>query len=77
MSAPLAYAVSIDDLTCIVFASTKPQARWVAVRSYWDAGYGSRRIWPSAHAIRRPDLDSSPLRNAERMAYAPEYVTPS
>ena len=32
---PLAWKVEINYMTCVVFATTKPKAQWIAVKSYW------------------------------------------
>lgn len=69
----LAFRVTIHgDLSCIAFAATNAAARWIAVRSYWQA-YGRQREWPRTTAVRCPCYDRSPLRNEAR-AYSEEYV---
>lgn len=71
----LAWEVAINDMRCVVFAATKPKARWIAVRSYWDTGYGrGSGNWPSCRAWRVHVLDSSPLRHQPAKAWAPEFA---
>ena len=53
----VAWRVEINSLGCIVFAATKAKAKWIAVRSWREAGYGHRGEWPSIQCGRRPDLD--------------------
>jgi len=70
----LAWEVDIRSMTCIVFAPTKPKARWIAVKSYWDA-FGHRKgEWPNAVAKRRPTLDSFHRKHEKQQAWVPEYV---
>jgi hypothetical protein len=66
-----AWEVEINYLTCIVFAATKPKAKWLAVKSYWDA-YSYSGSWPHTSVARRPQYDCFPYR--EPKAYSPEYV---
>lgn len=33
----VAWEVEINYMSCIVFAATKAKAKWLAVKSYWDA----------------------------------------
>ena len=49
-----AFKVSIGDMTCVAFAESAPKARWLAVKSYWNAGYGNRRVWPRPSSTRYP-----------------------
>lgn len=56
----LAYRVTIDDMSCIVFAPTPAKARWMAIKSYWEAGYGRPRVWPRPSAVRTPHYDCHP-----------------
>lgn len=72
-SVPLAWRVEINDISCIVFAATKAKARWVAVRAYWEAGYG-RGTWPNPVAVRAPRHDNSPRRNEWPQAWNEEFV---
>jgi len=39
----LAWTVEINAMSCVVFAATKDKAKWIAVKGYWDAGYGRGR----------------------------------
>lgn len=71
---PLAWEVEINSLLLIVFAPTKPKARWIAVRSYREAGYGREGVWPPVTAKRVPSLDKSSLRHRAQKAWAPEYA---
>lgn len=70
----LAYEVEINSLSCVVFAETPAKARWIAVKGYWEAGYGRKGLWPRPKASRVPWLDNSPLRDRERKAWCPEYA---
>lgn len=70
----LAFEVDIQFMRCIVFAATPAKARWIAVRSFWDAGYGCKGQWPNAKAVRVPRLDASSLREREAKAWVPEYA---
>lgn len=70
----LAFEVTISDMCCIVFSETPAKARWQAVKSYWDAGYGRNGVWPRPAAARVPRLDGSPLRNERQKAWVPEYA---
>ncbi len=71
----LAFEVTVSGMDCVVFAATPAKARWIAVKSYWDAGYGrGPGTWPNVKAWRRPALDRSPLRNREQKAWVPEYA---
>ena len=64
-----AWEVEIHHMSCIVFAATKPKARWIAVRSYWDA-FGRTPNWPTCSVARRPHLDG---KGEPKRAYAPIY----
>lgn len=57
MSELLAFDVEINSMHGIAFAATKPKARWIAVKSYWDAGYGRKGLWPRPVAVRAPRFD--------------------
>ncbi len=70
----VAWRVTIDDKSCIVFAPTKPKARWIAVRSYREAGYGRPDVWPNAVAAREPMYDGSRLAERESRAWTEEYA---
>ena len=61
----LAWKVEINYMTCIVFTTTAPKARYIAVKGYWEAGYGSRKVWPRAVAWREPRYDKSMLNGRE------------
>lgn len=74
MDEPVAWEVTIYDMTAIVFATTAPKARWIAVRGYWEAGYGRRGMWPSAKARRCERHDNSPLRDCPPQPWTPSYV---
>lgn len=60
MSDLVAFRVEINSLSCIVAAQTRPKAQWIATRAYWEAGYGSRGLWPRAVAHRAPRFDFHP-----------------
>jgi hypothetical protein len=62
-----AFIVEIDHLTCVVFATSAAKAKWIAVRSYWAAGFGRRDLWPRPRAARQPGYDRCELASrAER-----------
>lgn len=67
----VAWEVEINYMSCIVFAATKAKAKWLAVKSYWDA-YSRNGSWPHTSIARRPQYDRFPHR--EPKAYSPEYV---
>lgn len=74
MSARLAYSVELDGDLCICFGPTKAAAKWQAVRSWREAGYGKRGDWPKTlRAARRPEYDSF-IWADRRNAWAEEYV---
>ncbi len=62
----LAYRVTIEDMSCVCFADSAPQARWYAVKGYWEAGYGRKGKWPDVHAARAPSWDRHPASEWER-----------
>ena len=68
----LAWEVEIHAMTCIVFATTKAKAQWIATSAYWEAF--ERNGWPRAKAWRAERYDASALRNQGRRAWSPEYV---
>jgi len=70
-SASVAWEIEINYMSCVVFAATKAKAKWLAVKSYWEA-FGDRRSWPHCNVARRPQYDRFPYR--EPKAYSPEYV---
>lgn len=75
MSEVVAWGVEINSMECIVFATTAPKARYIAVRGYWEAGYGSRRVWPRAIAWREQRYDRSSLRERKpSLCYCRDYV---
>ena len=69
--ATVAWEVEINCLSCVVFAATKAKAKWLAVKSYWDA-YSRTQAWPHTSVARRPEYDHFPHRQPK--AYSPEYV---
>ena len=70
----LAFDVEIGTTHCIVFAATASKARWLAVKGYREAGYGSIGAWPSPHAKRAEIYDNSPLKLKAQKCWVPEYV---
>lgn len=72
----VAWEVVIDDMTAIVFATTAPKARWIAVRGYWEAGYGrGRGNWPSGVRARRCERhDNNPLRDKGPKCWTPSHA---
>lgn len=67
----VAWEVEINYSSCIVFAATKPKARWTAVKSYWQA-YGRDGVWPHCSVARRPMHDS--YHGEPGRAYSPAYI---
>lgn len=70
----VAWEVVIYDLRAIVFATTAPKARWLAVKGYREAGYGRRGAWPSVRAMRAERYDRSVLRSGEQKCWTESYV---
>lgn len=70
----LAWIVEINSLTCIVFATTLPKAKWIALRGYREAGYGRCGQWPTTSAGRMPRYDKSPLRFKKSQPWVEDYV---
>lgn len=68
----VAWSVEIHSMTCIVFATTKAKAQWIATKSYWEAY--TRNGWPRAVATRCERFDKSPLRNEPPRAWCPDVV---
>lgn len=76
INALVAWEVEVDTYTSIVFATTAPKARWIAVRGYWEAGYGrGPGNWPpGVSAWRCERHDKSPLRDRGPKCWTPSYV---
>lgn len=75
MSADVAFEVEINAMRCIVFAATPAKARWIAVRAYWEAGYGSKGRWPDAVTKRIPLHDkSAAVMSDHTKAYSESYL---
>ena len=72
-SALLAFDVTIEEYSSVVFAANAAQARWRAVKIWRDVGLGGRREWPSVRASRNPRLDGF-SRKEESRCWDPEYV---
>ena len=70
----LAWFVDVNSMTCIVFATTSAKAKWVAVRGYWDAGYGRKGTWPPVSIDRAERFDHSPLRMKKPQPWTTDYV---
>lgn len=70
----LAYHIVIDDHDCFVFAETAAKARWIAVRGYWEAGYGRQGTWPSVFSKRAPQYDRSRARHGNRWAFSLDHI---
>lgn len=76
-AALLAFEVTIggdSDFYSITFAHSVAAARWNAVRSYRDAGFGRPGQWPNVKAKRIQCLDGSVLRHQGRRCWVPEYA---
>jgi len=71
----VAWRVEINDMSCIVFASTKAKANWIAVKGYWNAGYGrGPGNWPRPKAARAHRFDKSRLRHDKKQVWSYDYV---
>lgn len=70
----LAWRITVQDISCIVFAETAPKARWRAVHAYREAGFGRRGQWPTTKHARVPLYDNSPLRHEKARAWIEEHV---
>lgn len=69
-----AWEVDVDYTRCIVFAATAAKARWIAVKSYWEAGCGRKGEWPRPEARREPQFDNCRLSAELPRAFSREYV---
>lgn len=69
----LGWDVKLYEMSCVVFAKSAAQARWLAVKGWRDAGYGGRRQWPTVSARRNPRYDGF-YRKTEGRCWTPEYV---
>lgn len=75
MKPRVAFYVDIHDMTSVVFAETRDKAKWIAVKSFWEAGYGNGRgTWPYPRAHRAEHFDKSPYATGPRVAYSRETV---
>lgn len=71
----LAWEVEINYMTCVVFAPTAAKARWIAVRGYWNAGYGrGPGTWPNPKERRAPHLDHCSLADQGPKCWMPEHA---
>lgn len=71
----VAWLVEVNDWTAVAFAATAPKARWIAVKSYWEA-FG-KDGWPSVKATRAPEHDRSHVLadpRAYSQVWGEEYV---
>lgn len=68
----VAWRVEINAMSCIVFATTAPKAKYIAVRAYWDA-YG-RNGWPRPTVGRAKEYDDSALRMGRQTAWTEDHV---
>ena len=69
----MAWTVEIHSMTCVVFATSKSKAQWIATSSYWEA-YGKTEEWPRAKAWRAKPYDNSRLRFEPPRAWSEEHV---
>ena len=71
----LAWRIEIQDMSGICAAASAPKARWIAVRNYWEAGYGRKGLWPRPVAVREPRFDNHPtlVRDPHRI-YNEQYL---
>lgn len=72
----VAWRVTVDNMTCVTFASTAKAARCNAVLAAREAGYFRSGSWPTARAVRVPQWDQFPLRDdgEPRRVWSPEFV---
>lgn len=72
-----AWKVTVNGVDCIVFASGPGKAKWMAVKSWRDSGYGKRGEWPLLSIARAPEFDRSEptggLQNSSG-CYSPSYL---
>lgn len=47
------WQVTLEDHVCYAYAPTRSAAKWVAVSSWREAGYGSDGRWPSPLTAKR------------------------
>lgn len=65
----------MDFDTIIVFATTASKAKWIAVRGWREAGYGSGLRWPTTLTVSRADIyDNHPNKNRPPVAYNELYM---
>jgi hypothetical protein len=69
-----AFGVRVNGTLCIVFAATRPKAKWVAVKAYREAGYGKRGEWPIISICRDPMYDDHHFSRSAPRAYTEEHV---
>ena len=72
-----AWKVTVEGIDCITFSRTRSRAKWIAVRSYWDAGYGDgwpKKKWPQVKAIRCPIYDCDIAAGMEYQAWDEKYL---
>lgn len=74
MSELLAFEVEIQGMRVVVFAWTAAKARWLAVKDYRAAGYGTRGDWPRPESHRLPEYDDHSLKLQGPHCWAPSYV---
>ena len=70
-----AWIVTIDNIDAVVFAPTRGKASWIAVRSYREAGYGTRNEWPSVRVARAKRYDVSRCQNNPDRCWDEHYVS--
>ena len=70
----VAWTVEIHSMTCVVFATTKAKAQWIATKSYWEAYDRRRGEWPRAKAWRAKPYDNSRLRFEGPKAWSEDHV---
>lgn len=70
----VAWIVEVNDFTCVVFATTRPKARWIAVAGHRDAGYSRRGEWPSTYVRRAAHYDRCVLRDRGPVPWTETHV---
>lgn len=75
--ARVAWIVEIEDHACVAFADTRAKAKWIAVASWRDAGYGTNGRWPHVQAWRAKCYDEFSGKDDGPKAWCEDYVLES
>ncbi len=68
----VAWRVEIRGCTCVVFATTKKKAQWIATKAYWEVY--ERNGWPRAVAWRARQFDDCKQRFEKPKAWSEDYL---